>query len=449
MASDHAAQPIRSQIPMRAIPASCDVAVIGGGPAGSSAAALLAWAGFEVVLLERARHPRPTVGESLIPHFWKYTDLTGATPLIEAEGFVVKAGGITVWDGEIRRISFADFGFRRPALHVERDVFDHLLLRHAADCGARIFEEVSVTAVEPAAQSPRLHYQDRCGGETVRGELRCRYLIDASGASALLARHFKARHLARSRHQFLSFWGYFQDSRFVGADGRGYPIDRLGAVRPVTFVCSYEDGWIWHIPLRRVTSVGLVVYRNRALAMSGTERRTYFLDTCARVPYLRELLAPARFVEGSLSGRPDFSYYVDTVARENCYLIGDAGGFVDPIFSHGVLNAFYSASLAALAIGESLRDPARRERHAQLCARRIRQFYSFSRALALGDVGANGVDFESVKGFMRSVPRRELELMLAASLLTRRTRYFRTLVEAAGLAAHIESRIEAMAQLRL
>ncbi len=422
---------------MTPIPRQCDVAVIGGGPAGSSAAALLAREGFEVVLLERTRHPRPMVGESLIPHFWKYTDLTGATGLIEEEGFIAKAGGITVWENEIHRISFADFGFERPALHVERDRFDHLLLRHAESCGAQVFEQAMVSGIEPDTERPRVYYQHRRQGGNRRGELRCRYLIDASGAATLLARQFGIRRLAASCHQFLSFWGYFEDSRFLGGDGHSYPFERIEAVRPVTFVLSYPDGWIWHIPLRRVTSVGLVVYRQRVNSMNADERRRYFLDTCSGVPYLRELLAPARFIEGSLCGRPDFSYFVETVARGNFYLIGDACGFVDPIFSHGVLNAFYSASLAALAVAESLRDPSRRDRHAGLCAHRIHQFYSFSRALALGDVGVNGVDFALVKRFMRSVPPGELELMLAASHLTHRARNFRALLQASGMNATV------------
>jgi flavin-dependent dehydrogenase len=143
------------------IPKSCDVLVIGGGPAGSSAAALLAKAGIDVVLLEKALHPRPQVGESLIPHFWKYTDQTGASALIEQEGFVAKAGGITVWNGKIHRIAFAEFGFTRPALHVERDRFDFLLLQHAASLGAGVYQQVGVKGVDFSDPDRlRVHYLD-------------------------------------------------------------------------------------------------------------------------------------------------------------------------------------------------------------------------------------------------------------------------------------------------
>ena len=114
---------------MTTVPKQCDVAVIGGGPAGSMAAALLSQKGYEVVLFEKKKQPRYNVGESLIPHFWKYCELGKVADKIEEEGFIQKAGGTVVWNGVIRQIAFKNFGYSRPALHVERDRFDHILLR--------------------------------------------------------------------------------------------------------------------------------------------------------------------------------------------------------------------------------------------------------------------------------------------------------------------------------
>ncbi|MDO9236254.1 MAG: NAD(P)/FAD-dependent oxidoreductase, partial [Aquabacterium sp.] len=383
------------------IPKQCDVLVIGGGPAGSSVAALLAKQGVDVVLLEKVTHPRPMVGESLIPHFWKYADQTGVSPLIEKEGFVAKAGGITVWNGKISRIAFSEFGFTRPALHIERDVFDELLLKHAESLGAQIFQQVAVRWGDLSSDSPRVRYLDRRGNANHEGSLDCRFVIDASGSSALLAGQFKSKQLVDTRMRFLSLWGYFKNSRFVAADGRSHAAADIGKIRPVTFVTSFEDGWIWHIAMRNTTSVGLVINTDRARSLDSAGRERFFLDTLRRAPYLDRLLESAEYIEDSFCVRPDYSYYSTRLCGENFYCIGDAASFVDPIFSHGVLNAFYNASMTALAVCESLKDPARRVRHAQLCENRIRQFYGFSRSLALGEFGGDGVDAELVRRFMR------------------------------------------------
>jgi len=432
------------------IPKRCDVLVIGGGPAGSGVAALLSKKDVDVVLLEKVSHPRPQVGESLIPHFWKYADLTGATPLIEKEGFVAKAGGITVWNGKIHRIAFAEFGFTRPALHVERDVFDELLHKHAESLGVKVFQQVAVSEADLGSDFPRVRYVDRRGNDFREGRLGCRFVIDASGPSALLAGQFKSKRLVDSRMRFLSLWGYFKDSRFVAADGRSYPAADIGKNRPVTFVTSFEDGWIWHIAMRKITSVGLVINTNRASAMNKAERERFFLETLRRAPYLDRLLESAEYVEDSFCERPDYSYYSTRLCGENFYCIGDAASFVDPIYSHGVLNAFYNAAMTALAVCESLKDPARRMRHAQLCENRIRQFYGFSRSLALGEFGGDGVDADLVRSFMRQIPPVELELMLAASLMSDRSGNFHRLVADAGIdPGSSQTRVHFMEELQL
>jgi flavin-dependent dehydrogenase len=252
--------------------------------------------------------------------------------------------------------------------------------------------------------------------------------------------------------RFLSLWGYFQNSRFLGSDGKSYPAQDIGTVRPVTFINAFEDGWIWHIPLRRTTSVGLVIHTGRTRGMSKSGRERFFLDTCRENPYLDRLLAGAEYQEGSLCGRPDYSYYSTRLCGENFYCIGDAAAFADPIYSQGVLNAFYNAAMVAVAVRESLRDPPRRGRYAQLCENRMRQFYGYGRTLALGEYGSDGVDAKLVQNFMRSVPAVELELIFAASYLADRSGNFHRLAREAGLnhrASEVPEKAHFMERLEL
>lgn len=416
------------------IPKHCDVLIIGGGVAGSSAATFLAQAGHEVVLLEKSQFPRNQVGESLIPHFWKFTDLLGVSDKIVQEGFIAKSGGITAWNGKLAQIRFSDYGYTRTGLHVERDIFDNLLLDHAKGNSAQVFTEVTVKNADFSnPQQIKVDFIDKRGVENHYGSLTCAYLVDASGHSSLLANQFETRQTISSECNFLSLWGYFKNSRFAGADRNSHAIEELGSVKPVTFVMSFEHGWIWHIVLREKTSVGLVVRTNSVKGMNKQQREVFFKQVCANEPYLSTLLAPATFIEGSLQHRPDYSYYSKQISGDNFYCIGDAAAFVDPIFSHGVQNAFYNASLASLAIKESFKNFANRSRYSQLCASRMQQFYGFSRALSLGDFGSNGVNRDLVKSLMKSMPLMELELMLVAAQMTDRSENFKQLAKEAGV----------------
>ncbi len=437
-----------------AIPLECDVLIIGGGPAGSSVATYLAKAGFEIVLLERAKFPRPQVGESLIPHFWKFTDLLGVTEAIEQEGFLAKSGGITAWDGVIQQIQFSKFGFTRPGLHVERDIFDDLLLRHSESCGAAVFESVNVQRVDFTDNThPNVNYLDK-RGDLARGSIACKYVVDASGYRSMLAHQLNVRTTVSSEQKFLGLWGYYKNSKYVGVDQASHTADQLLNVPPVTFVMSYEDGWIWHIILREKTSVGLIIHTDKTKGMGKEERETFYKHVCTSTPYLKNLLEPASFIEGSLQFRPDYSFYSKQSCGDNYYCIGDASAFADPIYSHGVQNAFYNAALAGLAIEQSMKDSKRRSRYSKLCESRMQQFYGFSRALSLGDFGGDGVDPEQIKSLMKSIPSLELELMLAASQMTNRSENFRRIAIDSGMLDKVDnpfrnSRVSYLSELTL
>jgi flavin-dependent dehydrogenase len=422
------------------IPEKCTVLIIGGGPAGSSAATDLAKSGIDVVVLERAVFPRNQVGESLIPHFWKFTDALGVSGKIQQQGFIEKAGGITVWNNKVRQILFSEYGYQRPGLHIERDIFDDLLLSHSQDVGAQVFHQVVVKRIDFSnVDQPVVFYFNKANGESKEASIRCQYVVDASGHSTLLANYFGTRKNISSNMNFLSLWGYYKNSRFLGVDRKSHAVDEINSVKPVTFVNSYKEGWLWHIVLRQSTSVGLIMPTDQFKAVEPDQREAYFKHACQDIPQVKKLLETAEFIQGSLQFRPNYSYYCEKICGENYYCIGDAAAFTDPIFSHGVQNAFYNAAVSCVAIKASLKNKKNRLRYSQLCESRMQQFYGFSRALALGDYGVHGVDRNLVKALMKTLSVLELELILVASEMTNRSENFRQLAHEAGVWENILS----------
>ncbi|MBI3732190.1 MAG: tryptophan 7-halogenase, partial [Chloroflexi bacterium] len=400
-----------------------------------SVATLLAREGLDVILLEKAKHPRPQVGESLIPHFWHFADQLGFTQKILDEGFIAKAGGIVSWDGDMRQLKFSDFGYPgRGGLHIERDRFDYLLLEHAAEQGVRIWEEVVVRSVDfTDPRGPAVLYDDRRNGDSRPGRVDCKTVIDATGFNALLAGQFQCRKLHQQKDRFVSLWGYYRNASFIGADQKIYSADRVRAVKPVTYVTSFDEGWAWHIILRESTSVGLILYTAREKGVGKKGQEQYFRDTCASIPVLKDLLAPATYIEDSFFARPDYSYYSERIVGDHFYCIGDAAAFLDPIFSTGVTTAMYHAALCAWAVKASLKKPQRKPFYDQLFRDKVVQYYSFARLLIFGDFGAEGTDLELVKSIAKALPPNEVELLFSAATMVHRPGHLRRIAVEAGL----------------
>lgn len=419
------------------IPSRCEIAVVGGGPAGSLAASLLAQQGFDVVLLEKARHPRPNVGESLIPHFWKYTDLVGATEAVESDGFIRKGGGLILWNGTMRQVRFRDFGFTRPGLHVERDRFDHILLENSRRLGVRVFEETGATAIDPGGDEGLVAYRTAAGEE---GTLSARYVVDASGQSAVLARSLGLRQFDPDI-RFTSLWGYYQGGHLLSIDGDIRSYDDRFDMKICTVVSSLGDwGWVWHITMRDSISVGLVLPPKRLQAFKANKDslEAKFRGLVAETPLIGDLLRDARFI-GPVYGIRDYAYLPTQLAVHQCYLAGDAAAFVDPINSAGVVFGMYAGYLAAWAIGSSIRQPSRSDHFRQSYSKLYGDRLALFRLLAM-PADAPGITgaIENAFAGVRSDSANEQKLMLIQAILTCRSNGITTALERIGASATLD-----------
>ncbi len=421
---------------MSAVPQSCDVVVIGGGPAGSLAATYLTGKGYSVALFERQRHPRYAVGESLLPDIWKYCDAAGVTDAIAREGFIRKAGGSVDWNGEMRRLSFSDFGYTRPALHVERDRFDQILLERARSVGAWIGEEIAVLEADfsRADEGDDVTVTYRPVGGDKASRIRCRYVLDASGQTGVLGRQLGLRTFDEG-FRFMSVWGYYDDSKYIAADGKIYPARSVRDVPPTTYVSALPQGdgwaWLWHIMLRKTTSIGLVIPIAWAQATRGGEEswEAWYLRQCETIPLLQRLLSGAKFSPGSVRLVRNYSYTSKRIAGPGFLLLGDAAGFVDPIFSVGVVFAMYSAYAAAHTIDRCLAQTTRREHHRAIYASQMQSRIELSRSLALPYYQEQGSGHAKAREAMAFSSIQAQALMYAASMLTDRSANFDSMAD--------------------
>ena len=414
------------------IPKKCEVLVIGGGPAGSIAASNLSIKGVDVVLLEKERFPRYVVGESLIPHFWKFTDTIGASSAIEQAGFIKKAGGFVHWGGVMRSVSFDHFGFKRPALHVDREEFDQILLDRCKELGTFVKEKTTVKRVNPHKSGITVYYQQE--DSEVRESIEAKYVIDASGQSALTAKQHGLIDFDEN-FKFQAFWGYYDKTDYLNREGVVTPFEKRFNDPPMTMISDTgEWGWVWHIVLKNQVSVGALIPRKH---LKNFKSHGSTLEKRLQVHIQQTRLVNKLVEKGTLKSKVrtvrDYAYKPQKLAFNRCYLTGDAAAFFDPINSEGITIAMYGATLAAWAVHNSLKRPARKDFYQELFCRSLQMRLNLFQLLALPDEMIPPHLITKIKESVLNQSTNENYLTLAQLMLTSRGKDFPKLLKSVGL----------------
>ena len=322
-----------------------DVAIIGGGPAGSTAAALLALKGRRVIVVEREKFPRFHIGESLLPYSLTAFDRLGIRAQLEAGAMQKHGGEIATACGQRAVKFYFKDGFRlrhHNAYQVERSEFDKMLLDRARETGAEVREETAVEELICDAEGVTLKTKD---GATIRA----RYLIDASGRNAVVGTQFQLKTTYAHLKKFSCYAHYENVQRDAGIDAT------------LTRLVRAPGYWFWLIPLdERRTSIGVVM--DLADFKARKQSPADALDWAIRdSDVMRERMRDAVRVT-PVHSAGDYSYRNERLTGDRWMLAGDAAGFIDPIFSTGVFLAIHSGEQCADALDEILTNPARRPR---------------------------------------------------------------------------------------
>jgi FADH2-dependent halogenase len=351
-----------------------EIAVIGGGPGGSSAATALARRGHSVILLERDVFPRFHIGESQLPWSNEVFQALGVQEKIAAAGFVKKWGAsFLALDGGAEQ--YADFAqaVETPTpqtFQVPRAQFDHLLLDHAASCGADVKQGSAVLDAEFAEDAATVSYAEKDG---TRRQVRVAMVVDASGRTGFLARKFGA-HEADPVLRNVAVHAQYEG--IPRRDGR-----RAGDIRMLT---RSDMGWIWLIPISEtVISVGAVIPQGvHRLETRPTPEETldHYIKTS---PGSRPLFQEARRITPARVDA-DYSYLGTRLSADRWVVIGDAAAFLDPIFSTGVLLAMQGGIEVAEAISAGLREGRLGTSRFAPYERRVRERYHHFRRFAVG-----------------------------------------------------------------
>ena len=325
-----------------------DVIVVGAGPAGSTAAAITAMGGLDTLLVERDAFPRFHVGESLMPEcFWPFERL-GLNGRIREAGFQIKKSVqfVTSNGRESTPFFFRDHDDRECAdtWQVERAEFDQLLFDRARECGAECRDRVRLLDVEfdddGTARGVRVRLAD--GTEKT---VASRVVMDATGQQSFIANKLGLKEINPDLKK-AAIWGYWKGAIRDAGDNAGCTI---------IMQTQDKDSWFWFIPQARgITSIGVVGDHEYLLKGRGKPMQVYE-EEIEKCPGLKPRLRDATRI-GDLHTKQEFSYWTRQHSGAGWVLIGDAFGFIDPIYSSGVYFALEMGVRAADAVVEGFQS---------------------------------------------------------------------------------------------
>lgn len=333
---------------------SCDVAIIGGGPGGSTLGTLLRKynPSLKIKIFEKEKFPRDHIGESQLPPISDVLVEMGCWDKVEAANFPIKVGATfrwgkspELWDFEFLPLEhFKDEprpakyeGQRKQtAFQVDRSLYDEILLRHAEESGCEVREETQVTGIE--------HEGDRVTGIKLRnGEVvTARYYVDASGHVGIMRRAMGVNMDIPTSLQNIAIWDYWNNTEWAVKIG-------VGGTRIQVMTVGF--GWIWFIPIQPTrTSLGLVCPAEYYKKSGKTPEELYQLALKSE-PRIAALITNATR-RGRLETTKDWSFVSERTFGENWFLVGEAAGFADPILSAGLTLTHTGARELAYVIME-------------------------------------------------------------------------------------------------
>lgn len=323
-----------------------DVIIIGGGPGGSALGCYLSMAGITNTIIEKAIHPRPHVGESMVTSSTRVFEEIGFLPILEREGFVHKYGAS--WHASrnqhVFSIEFSEFpqeGIDQDyTYHVDRAQMDLLLLKRAEELGSKIIQGVGVKKVLFNENQQATGVQIDVEGQMV--ELNAKVVVDASGRNTVLGRQLKIKKNDPLFNQYAVHAWFENLDRSDETTGDHIHI----------YFLETERGWVWQIPITEgITSVGVVVDK-KVFKDLYADTEQYFWDQVKTNDNLQMTMKNARRIN-EFKAEGDYSYSMSQFVGDGWLLVGDAARFVDPIFSSGVSIALYSAKFASERIIEA------------------------------------------------------------------------------------------------